>query len=194
MSAGLALFPLKTVLFPGGRLALKIFEPRYLELVKRSMRDDAGFGVVAISDDSAESSAAPFLTTGTIASIIDFSTLPDGLLGIVCRGGRRFELMRHSVESDGLNVGDVRLLEVDPVLPVPPEYGLLSSLLRRAVEEIDGLIDGVREADYDNAAWVGWRLGEVLPLDLADRQTLLETDDAIDRLALLARWLPRFQR
>jgi len=131
---------------------------------------------------------------GTLATIVDFSTLPDGLLGIQCVGGERFQWLRRRVREDGLALGEIETLPADPRLEVPAEHGLLSTLLRRASEQVEELLPGARHADFDDAAWVGWRLAEILPIERRERQVLLETDDPRERLRLIATWLPRFQR
>lgn len=190
----MGLFPLGTVLFPGGRLGLRIFEPRYLALVRDCARDGRPFGVVLIAEGAEAGQPAVPHAVGTLARIVDFSTLPDGLLGINCVGGGRFRLESRRIRSDGLALGVIDPLPPDPRLEVPAEHVLLATLLRRASEHIEGLLPGSRHADFDDAAWVAWRLGEILPLELAERQRLLESDDPLERLRLIATWMPRFQR
>jgi Lon protease-like protein len=187
------LFPLGTVLFPGGRLALRIFEPRYLALVRDCARSGDPFGVVLIARGAEAGAPAEPHRVGTLATIVDFSTLPDGLLGIQCVGRERFKLLGRRVREDGLVLGEIETL-ADPPLKVPAEHGLLSTLLRRASEQVEDLIPGARHSDFDDAAWVGWRLAEILPIERRERQMLLETDDPHERLRLIATWLPRFQR
>jgi Lon protease-like protein len=190
----LGLFPLGTVLFPGGSLSLRIFEPRYVALIRDCAAAGQPFGVLLIARGHEAGVPAEPHPVGTLASIVDFTTLPDGLLGIRCVGGRRFRLLQRRVREDGLALGRIALLSEDPAIVVPPEHGLLATLLRRASERVEDLLPGARHADFDDAAWVAWRLGEILPLEPLERQQLLETDDPAERLALLARWLPRFQR
>lgn len=188
------LFPLGTVLFPGGRLALRIFEPRYLALVRDCARSGEPFGVLLIARGAEAGTPAEPHAVGTLATIVDFTTLPDGLLGISCIGGERFKLGRRRVREDGLLLGEVESLPQDPRLELPAEHGLLATLLRRATEQVEDLLPGARHADFDDAAWVAWRLAEILPIEAQERQRLLETDDPRERLGLIATWLPRFQR
>ncbi len=188
------LFPLGAVLFPGGRLALRIFEPRYLALVRDCARSGEPFGVLLIKRGAEAGTPAEPHAVGTLATIVDFTTLADGLLGIQCVGEGRFRLRRRRIREDGLALGEIERLPNDPALEVPAAHGLLATLLRRATEQVEALLPGARHQDFDDAAWVAWRLAEILPIDWSERQLLLETDDPLERLRLLATWLPRFQR
>lgn len=194
MAVDVPLFPLGTVLFPGGRLALRIFEPRYLALVRDCSRNGQPFGVLLIARGSEAGLPAEPHAIGCLARIVDFSNLPDGLLGIQCLGERRFKLKDRRLREDGLALGTIAHLPEDPSIEVPAEHGLLATVLRRAGEQVDGLLPGARHADFDDSAWVGWRLAEILPLEPGERQVLLEMDDPVERLAQIADWLPRFQR
>ena len=191
------LFPLNVVLFPGGPLPLRIFEPRYVDMVKRCMRDGAPFGVVAIDDGGAEAgetAAKTFAAIGTSARIVDFDLLDDGLLGITCRGERRFRVLGHRRESDGLNVGRIAWLDAAPpgteLATLPEEHAHLRDLLQRVWPEIVEAYAGI-EPRFEDAGWVGARLAEILPLQNADKQFLLELSDPLQRLARLSPLLRR---
>lgn len=190
----LPLFPLSTVLFPGGRLALRIFEPRYLDLVRECARTGVGFGVCLLVRGTEVGAPAVPAAIGTVARIEDFSTLPDGLLGITTRGGERFRVQRTRVRDNGLVLGQVEFLPADPALPVPAESGVLATILRRLAEQVGGELAAASDAHFDDAAWVAWRLAELLPLEMEERQQMLQSDDPAQRLRWLAEWLPRFQR
>jgi Lon protease-like protein len=193
-STELPLFPLATVLFPGGPLTLRIFEPRYLELVRESARRDAPFGVCLILEGEEVGAPARPATVGTLARITDFYTLPDGLLGISAEGGGRFQVASTRVRDNGLLLGQARLWPDEPQLPVPPEHGPLATILERLLEQLDGVYAQVERARLDDASWVGFRLAELLPLAQPEKQHLLEMTDPLQRLAQLAHYLPRFQR
>jgi Lon protease-like protein len=182
-SREIPLFPLRTVLFPGGPLALKIFEPRYLDMVARCLGGDDRFGVVAIRFGS-EVGAAETFDVGTLAAIVDWHQDAGGLLGLTAVGHERFKLEQAVRQRDGLYVGRVVLLDPEPRVPLPPEHAPLASLLRKLL----GALPAYRElaAAYDDAVWVGYRLAEVLPLPLSIKQGLIETSDAIARLERLA--------
>lgn len=179
------LFPLNTVLFPGGPLPLRIFEPRYLDMVRHCMREGSAFGVVLIRAGGEVGAVARTAEVGTSARIVDFSSLPDGLLGISCLGERRFRVLRRWRQDDGLNVGEVEwLADAEPV-PLPPETRFLSDLLRRVLPELGEMYANVPRR-FDDAGWVSARLVEILPLSLGDKQALLELDDPLVRLERIA--------
>ena len=178
------LFPLNIVLFPSGPLPLRIFETRYLDMVRRCMREDQGFGVVLIRDGE-ETGSADICDVGTMAKIVDFDQLPDGLLGLSCVGQQRFRIHAHRRQADGLNVGEVEWLQPEPLLTVPERHARLALLLETVLPQLGEVYTGI-EMHLDDAAWVGHRLAEILPIDLADKQFCLELDDPLRRLDVLA--------
>ena len=180
----IALFPLHTVLFPGGPLPLRIFEKRYTDMVRRCMRTQEPFGVVMIQEGDEAGVVATTATVGCTARIVDFHTLHDGLLGISCVGERKFRVLRVWRADDGLNMGEVTWLPIEPELPVPADCERLASTLRRALEELAEHYENVARK-FDDAAWIGARIAELLPIELADKQALLELDDPIERLRSL---------
>ena len=179
----LPLFPLNTVLFPGGPLPLRIFEPRYLDMVSRCMREQSGFVVVLLGEGEEVSSATSFAATGTEARIVDFDRLEGGLLGISCLGRERVRVVEAWREADGLNRGRVLDIAADPVVPVPIDLDWLKDVVARVLPEAG---DAYKHVEMrDDAAWVANRLAELLPLSLADRQSLLELADPLERLQVL---------
>ena len=177
----MALFPLHTVLFPGGPLPLRIFETRYTDMVRRCMRTQQPFGVVLIQDGDEAGEVATTATVGCTARIVDFHTLHDGLLGIACVGEQKFRVLRVWRADDGLNMGEVEWLPAEPELPLPADCARLATIVRRALDELaEHYVNVVKE--FDDAAWVGMRVAELLPIDLASKQALLELGDPIERL------------
>lgn len=177
------LFPLSSVLFPGGPLPLRVFEPRYLDMVGRCLKSSACFGAVAIRSGSETGDAETF-DVGTFAEIVDWYTDESGLLGIMAHGRERFRIERIDRLGDGLYVGEVTPLpELEPV-ELPERFAFAATFLGRLLEEDDGLYRGIHR-DFGNASWVGCRLAEILPLPVPLTQELLETDDPLDRLARL---------
>lgn len=189
--ATLPLCPLHTVLFPGARLRLRVFERRYLDMVRDCGRSGTPFGVCLILQGREAGAPATPAAVGTCTRIADFATGPDGLLALSVEGDRRFHVERVRVRDNGLIVAQVRLLESDAPAQVAPQHGLLAKLLEHLLERLGALPDDARQ--LDDASWVGWRLGELLPLDSRDRQLLLQLDDPGQRLDRLTEWLPRLQ-
>lgn len=185
----LSLFPLPTVLVPGASLGLRVFEPRYLDLVRDCGRNQCGFGVCLLVDDGSGEAAAA-AAYGTEAVIEDFDTGDDGLLTITVRGRRRFRADTVRVRDNGLQVASVEWLDPDVVEPLRPEHGLLAMLLRGLLEQVGGEYADVLDERADDAPWVGWRLAEMLPLTDAQRQQLLQEDDPHARLDRLLELLP----
>jgi len=184
MSVVLPLFPLNTVLFPGGPLRLRIFEPRYLDMISRCMRESSEFGVALITEGREAGGSARTTNIGTTARIVDFERLDDGLLGITARGSRKFSIIAVKTQSDGLNIADVDLLDTEPTMEIPDDLGILAELLKQAFVQV-GAAYGDEPPHYDSATWVGMRLAEILPLPMPEKQQCLEMEDAVERLRLL---------
>ncbi len=187
------LFPLQVVLFPEGPLPLRIFEPRYLDMISRCMKTDSGFGVVLIATGTEAGSAVRTHAQGTLARICDWDKGDDGLLSIMARGTTRFRLLSTERQDDGLNMGLIEDLPPEPQEPLTGEFQPFAELLRVVLDDLDELYSGV-ERRYDDASWVGYRLAEILPLELPVRQMCLEMDDPLERLEYLRPLLPRISR
>lgn len=184
-STELPLFPLNTVLFPGGPLPLRIFEPRYVDMVRKCMRESSPFGVLLIRAGQEVGEVSSAADVGTSARIIDFHQLPEGLLGIVCTGEQKFRVEERRVQPDGLNVGTVTWLPLERSTPLPPQHAHLGLLLKRALPQISDLYQ-LLQPRFDDAGWVSSRLAEILPISLGDKQECLELDDPLARLERLS--------
>ena len=182
----LPLFPLHGVLVPGAALDLRIFERRYLDMVGECGRNGSGFGICLILEGNEAGTPATPVAFGTEAVIEDFGTTPEGLLSLRVRGRRRFHVMRTRVRDTGLVVADIEWRVDTPTSSrLRPEHALLAELLRRILLQVDaGHIDP-DPALFDDAAWTGWRLAELLPLSMPQRQALLQLDDPHARLQFL---------
>ncbi len=186
----IALFPLNLVLFPDGPLPLRIFETRYYDMVRRCMREGSGFGVVLIREGrEVGPEDADLYEVGTVADIVDFHQLQDGLLGLSCVGRRRFRILERRRQSDGLHVGEVDWLSVEPTVAVPQRHRRLSTLLSTVLPQLGEVYANI-DMRLDDAAWVGHRLAEILPIPLADKQSYLEIDDPVERLDRLSAVAP----
>jgi len=187
------LFPLNTVLFPGGPLPLRIFEPRYLDMISRCLKQQHGFGVLLIGEGREAGSVGSTVRVGTMASIVDWGQGEDGLLAVTAHGNERFALREVRVQADGLNLGVVDFLAPEPKVPLGERHARLSRLLETVISDLGPLYDAIPK-DYDDASWVGYRLAELLPLSLPDKQALLELEDAEARLDALLPVVEAMQR
>lgn len=179
------LFPLYTVLFPNGVLPLRIFEPRYLDMVSQCLRQDGYFGVCLISEGSEVEHTAQTHEVGTLAKIINWDSRPDGLLGIEVQGSQRFQLLNRRTLPNQLIEADVELLPEETERQMPSMFNKLALLLEQLLEQLDEKQRAWFTPHYQDATWVSYRLSEILPIPLQQRQYLLELDDALQRLALL---------
>jgi uncharacterized protein len=180
----IALFPLNIVLFPGGPLPLRIFETRYVDMVRRCMREDQRFGVALIRAGNEVGPAETF-DVGTLAKIVDFHQLSDGFLGLSCLGEQRFRILGRSRQSDGLNLARIEALPGETALAVPERHARLASLLGSVLPQLGEVYAGI-DMHLDDAAWVSFRLAEILPIAAAEKQFFLELDDPIRRLDALS--------
>jgi Lon protease-like protein len=177
------IFPLNTVLFPGGPLPLRIFESRYIDMISHCMKTGTPFGVVLIRDGR-ETGTASIFDTGTLASIVDWYQGSDGLLGVTAVGDQRFRLIDVRQQPDGLNVGTIELIPAESSMPIPADYRPLRAVLENILDELGRLYESL-ERNVDDAAWLGYRFVEILPIDLTQKQQLLESSDTLARLELV---------
>ena len=177
------LFPLRTVLYPGGPLPLRIFEPRYLDMISNCLKTDAQFGVLLIKNGD-ETGPATTYEVGTLARIIDWYQGSDGLLGITAIGGQRFRLISSSRQADGLSIGEIELLEIESEHSLPEEYKPLANILSGVLDDLGRLYESL-ERNYEDAGWVGYRFAEILPISPEEKQSCLEIDDPVRRLKIM---------
>lgn len=182
------LFPLGTVLFPGGRLPLRIFEPRYMDMAKVCLKEDAPFGVCLIAGGRETGAPALPHAVGTLARIVTWDMPQLGVLQVMCRGERRFRILERRIESSGLQRADIEVDDEPRPVLLEQRHDFLAELLAR-------ILDNVPDAApfpplrYDDAVWVGHRLAELLPMRMPDKQSLLELDDPAARFDKLRAFL-----
>ena len=192
MSVVIPLFPLKTVLFPGGVLPLRVFEPRYLDMISSCLKAESGIGVVLISNGSEIGRAAETHEVGTLSLIDYWHKRKDGLLGVTLAGQQRFKILSHKVQSNQLIVAEVTLLpHVDP-LALPGDARHLVDILQQILSQLSAPYSRLH-TDYEDANWVGSRLAELLPISLADKQRILLIDDANTRLEMINKLLHKLE-
>ncbi len=184
----IALFPLRVVLFPGSKLDLQIFERRYVDLVSHCMRNDEGFGVCLLREGEEvirEASKQTIHRTGIYGKIVDWDQLENGLLGITVEGQTKFRIHDCWQADTGVLEASVEFSNADTLqqdaVPLSEEFAALVDLLQNL--ESHPMVEQKNiQVDYDNLWELGWRLGELIPVDMEQRQDLLEFDDPWDRI------------
>ena len=186
----------RQVLFPGGVLPLRIFEPRYLDMIANCMRDSSPFGVVLlrrggeVMKDS-HTSEVEFHDVGTEARVFDFSQTEKGILAVVASGERRFVVERAESASDGLMIGHVSFLADECDSEITEEHGELLKVLIELMKH--PLVQELKlDVDLTNAQSIGYRLSDLLPVAPEEKQKLLEIDSAGERLSRLRKIIDKF--
>ncbi|MGO1500586.1 MAG: LON peptidase substrate-binding domain-containing protein [Marinobacter sp.] len=177
-------FPLNSVVLPGGRVPLQLFEPRYIDMLTYCLKNDQGFVIILLRDGAETGRMASFYEIGTYVRIIDFQQLDNGLLGITVEGDAKVSITDSWQQDDGLNMGDVILLPAEASGDIPSGLYELPSVLR-ALFRHPVIHELGMSVDYDDARDVGWRLTELLPLSKQDKQHLVEMQDPLARLSRL---------
>lgn len=178
------LFPLNTVMFPGGVLPLRIFEPRYLDMVSDCLRGDIPIGVVLIRDGLEVGKAAQTCDVGTLGIISYWNRRNDGLLGITLRGTQRFRILAQEVQPNQLIMAEIETLPAVSPVPINSKYQGMANLLRKIITQLEPPYTTM-PAFYDDLEWISARLCELLPMPLEYKQELLEYDDIISRIEQL---------
>jgi Lon protease-like protein len=180
------IFPLATVLYPGGTLPLRIFEQRYLEMTKICIRDERPFGVCLIREGAEVGEPAVPENVGCLARIEQWDMPQLGLFQLIARGGERFRLKDKRIAPNGLMSASIE--RIAPDSPAAHIDAACSKVLKLIIERM-GASSFPSPLELDDASWVGYRLAEVLPLDMRVKQELLEMQDAGERLDRLHRIL-----
>lgn len=182
------LFPLGGVLCPGGVLSLKVFEQRYLDMAAACMKNHSPFGVCLIASGKEVGEPAVPHEVGTLAHI-DIGDMPQlGILMLTVRGGRRFRIISRSTQPDGLLRAEIELLDEQPGRAIPDAQQGMLPLLKKVASDL-GPAKMPEPHEFDDAAWVGYRLTEIVPVQALAKQKLLELDDPVSRLEILFTYL-----
>lgn len=200
----LPLFPLGTVLFPGGLLPLRIFEVRYLDMIGKCRKADVPFGVVTLTSGAevrkAGAEAERFAAVGTLAAIREFESPQSGLLQIECVGTQRFRIRTTELQKHGLWVAEVEAVPDDIALDIPDDLKHTATALRRLIDTLEerrhAQGESVRlpiEAPYrlDDCGWVANRWCELVPMQAELRQRMMALDSPLMRLELVSDLLAR---
>ena len=194
---GLAIFPLSTILVPGGVLPLRVFETRYMDMVRECMKEDRPFGVCQITRGSEAGQPAEHEQVGCLARITQWDMEQLGLLHLRVAGVRRFTVIGRSVQRSGLIRAEVELLDEDPEVEVPPDLHGCQDLVKRLVAQLER--EEPRQERrlvahpycFESASWVSNRLCEFLPIPPKAKQKLMELDEPLTRLYLVKQFLEK---
>ena len=184
----LPLFPLNTILFPGGVLALKVFEQRYMDMAKRCLQDQSLFGVCLIN--AGAEVAAPVVphAVGTVARIDTWDMPQLGVLNVRTIGVQRFQILEYKIEADGLLVAQVVKVPDEKPFPLPPAHAPCAAVLQQILAHV-GATKFEPPFGFDDGVWVSYRLAEILPIKSSAKQSMLEMNDTEVRLNVLHQFL-----
>jgi len=182
------IFPLNAVLFPGGLLPLRVFETRYMDMTRDCLKQSRPFGVCLIREGSEVGAPAVPEPVGCLASIIDWDMQQLGVLNLKTLGGQRFRILGSEAGAQGLISARIELIAPDESHAIPEEYAACVRLVEMVVADQGKPVFAEPHA-FDDAAWVGYRLSEILPVPLLAKQKLLELTDSLARLSILQRFL-----
>jgi hypothetical protein len=193
------LFPLKTVLFPGGTLPLKVFETRYIDMVRECMKSDAPFGVVLIKSGQEVGSPAAPEEIGCLARIAAWDMPSLGVMMLRTEGGQRFRIRETRVLTDNRLEARMDMIADDGEIPVSTMHVECAKALKIVIDNIEakGMTEAgaafdspfTRPMRLDSAGWVSNRWSEILPIPLKARQKLMELDDPHSRLTIVHQYL-----
>ncbi len=179
------LFPLTSVVLPEGKMNLRIFEPRYLRLVKECSAKNTGFGVCLVGSEGDPKDVGNVSSIGSLVRIVDFETLSDGLLGITVVGEKRFKVKRVRADADGLRHAEIEWLENWETSGALYSFEGLSQQLAHVYEEFPQVGSLYTQRFYDDPTWVTQRWLELLPLDCRLFEQLAGADDCLPALRFL---------
>jgi len=177
----LPIFPLKSIVLPGGLFPLRIFERRYLDMVRDSIKNESCFCIALVKTESKDKYIDDVYPIASLVKIIDWNQLEDGLLGITVEGINLVDIKSSELNENNLLKGNVSNIKPEKEYMIPEKYRLLSKFYKKIHPGIKNFIDYKKER-YSDASWVGYRLTECLPLDLSTKAKLISSSDAIERL------------
>ena len=177
MKNNIPIFPLSSITFPGGYMPLRIFETRYIDMVKECVKNNTGFGISLTKPNSED-----YYNVGTYCKISDWEQMSDGLLGITIRGKSRYKIVKSEVQNDKLIRADVESMDEPKFIDVPKELMPYSDFLKNILEQYPKFYHDEAPKYFTESGWVGSRLAEILPMPLNEKQVILEIEDYLVRL------------
>lgn len=187
------IFPLSQVLFPGGRIALRVFEPRYVAMTKDCIRDGTPFGISLIRAGFEAGTPAIPHDIGCSAHILEWDIPAPNLFGLVVRGERCFQLMQRHTRDDGLIIGQVRWIDPPDPVPLPDNEAMMADLLRQIMAQV-GEEHFPTPHRFDDAAWVAYRLAEIIATLPERKVALLGVNDPLRALDMVRDWIAESQQ
>ena len=175
------IFPLKSIVLPGGVFPLRIFERRYLDMITECIKNNTGFSIALVQKEDRNKYIDQVYDVASYVEIIDWNKLDDGILGISVEGKSLVKIIECNLNKDNLLVGKVEIIEPEKEFMIPQQYLLLSKFYKKIYPGIKDFINFKKER-YADASWVGYRLTECLPLDLKTKASLISMNNAIQRL------------
>lgn len=177
MKKNIPIFPLSSITFPGGYMPLRIFETRYIDMVKDCVKNNTGFGISLSKPNNID-----YYDVGTYCKISDWEQMDDGLLGITIRGKYRYRITNSGAQSDGLIRADIEHMDEPSFVDVPKELMPYSDFLKNILEQYPKFYHDEAPKYFTESGWVGSRLAEILPMPLNEKQVILEIEDYLVRL------------
>ena len=178
------LFPLKSIVLPGGIFPLRIFERRYIDMVKNCIKDETGFCIVLVRNDTKDKYIDDIYNYGCYVKITDWNQLEDGLLGITVEGQSKVQILNSKLNDNNLLCGNIELRSDEKEYMIPQKYIILSKFYKKIYPGIKNFISYKNER-YSDASWIGFRLTECLPLDSHVKNQLIAINNGIERLEKL---------
>tara|TARA_B100001778_G_C18598802_1_gene636155 strand:- start:2167 stop:2769 length:603 start_codon:yes stop_codon:yes gene_type:complete len=175
------LFPLKSIVLPGGIFPLRIFERRYIDMVKNCIKNDTGFCIVLVRNNSQKEYIDDVYNYGCYVEISDWNQLEDGLLGITVEGKYKIHILDSKLNDNNLLCGKIEKSPEEKEFMIPQKYLILSKFYRKIYPGIKNFISFKNER-YSDATWISYRLTECLPLDSSTKNKLISINHGIDRL------------
>ena len=188
----LPLFPLNTVLFPQGVLPLRIFEARYLDMVRACLRNKTQFAIVAVTDqDVIKNDVLPFANIATACTIINVDVTEIGLMNIRCKGEKKVSIKTATQQADGLWIGELEDIAPEPAMPIPDDLKLSQAFLQQLIDSLlkqeidDTYMPLAKPFLLEDCGWVANRWSEILTMPLIQKQRMLALDSPLIRLELV---------
>ena len=184
LNDNIPIFPLKSIVLPGGLFPLRIFERRYIDMITECMKTDKGFCIALTKTEEPNLYITDIYEYGSFVKITDWGQLDDGLLSITVEGKNIVKILKSNLNGSGLLNGTIEHLESEKEYMIPQKYLTLSKFYKKIYPGIKNFIN-FKEERYADASWIGFRLTECLPLDLPTKANLISINNAIDRLEMI---------